>query len=167
MVVPLAAVLGGLVDLLLASAVYVPLMLYYGSVPGAAVLAVPLLLLLAVAAAVGAGLWLAALNVEYRDVRHAVPFLVQLWLFVTPVIYPTAFVTSTLTRWHLPAWLYGLNPMVGVVEGFRWALLGTGGFPGAVLTASAACAAALLGVRRLLLPPRRARLRRRGVSGAP
>ena len=144
MIVPLSAVLGGLVDLLLASVVYVPLMLFYGSVPGPAVLAVPLFLLLALAATIGAGLWLAAVNVEYRDVRHAVPFLVQLWLFVTPVIYPTAFVTNTLVRWHLPPWLYGLNPMVGVVEGCRWALLGIGDFPAGVVAASSVCAAALL-----------------------
>lgn len=144
MVVPLAAVLGGLVDLAFASVVYVPLMLFYGIVPGAAVVTIPLLLLLVLATATGTGLWLSALNVEYRDVRHAVPFLVQLWLFVTPVIYPTAFVTSSLTRLGLPAWLYGLNPMVGAVDGFRWALLGVGELQGPVMTASCICAAALL-----------------------
>ena len=144
LIVPLAAVLGGLVDLALASAVFVPMMFFYAIVPGLSVLAVPLLLVLVLATTIGAGLWLSALNVKYRDVRHAVPFLVQLWLFVTPVIYPTAVVTDTLGRWRLPGWLYGLNPMVGVVEGARWALLGKQGFPGAVLAASAASAAAVL-----------------------
>lgn len=144
LVVPLAAVLAGLVDLALASVVFVPMMFFYGIVPGTGALAVPALLVLVLVTAIGTGLWLSALNVKYRDVRHAVPFVVQLWLFVTPVIYPTAFVTGTLTRLGLPAWLYGLNPMVGVVEGFRWALLGTGTFPGAVLGASTGAALAVL-----------------------
>ncbi|HTG00447.1 MAG TPA: ABC transporter permease, partial [Nitrospirota bacterium] len=90
------------------------------------VLLLPLLLVLAFATALGTGLWLSALNVRFRDVRYVVPFFVQIWLFVTPVIYPTGRVTEMLARAGLPAWLYGLNPMVGVIEGFRWSLLGTG-----------------------------------------
>ncbi|HEY7574597.1 MAG TPA: ABC transporter permease, partial [Thermoanaerobaculia bacterium] len=83
-------------------------------------------------------------NVQYRDVRYVVPFFVQLWLFVTPVIYPARTVTARLRENGLPEWLYGLNPMAGVVEGFRWALLGVGTPPGPLLGASAMVALALL-----------------------
>ncbi len=106
-------------------------------------LAFPLVVLLALAAALGAGLWLSALNVKYRDVRYVVSFLVQIWLFVTPVIYPASTVLPHLERLGLPGWLLGLNPMAGVVEGFRWAMLGTPHAPVGLLAASAAVAAAL------------------------
>src|SRR2546429_8803476 len=106
------------------------MMAYYGVVPGAAVLALPLFVLFAVVAALAAGLWLSALNVEYRDVRYTLGFLVQIWLFATPVAYPSSLVPE---RWRA---LYGLNPMAGVVEGFRWALLGHGQPPGAPLVVS-------------------------------
>ncbi len=105
--------------------------------PTVGVLWLPLFLLLAVLGALGSGLWLAALNVEYRDVRYVVPFFVQIWLFVTPVIYPTSRLSAKLTELGLPVWLSGLNPMTGVVEGFRWALLGSGHGPGSILVASA------------------------------
>ena len=82
-------------------------------------------MLLAAGAALGVGMWLSALNVKYRDVRYVVPFFVQLWLFVTPVIYPASRVTAKLKALGVPAWLYGLNPMAGAVEGFRWAALGS------------------------------------------
>jgi lipopolysaccharide transport system permease protein len=94
-------------------------------------------------AVTGVGLWLSALNVEYRDVRFVVPFLVQLWLFVTPVIYPASVVTPRLERLGLPGWVLGLNPMAGVVEGFRWATLGTGAAPVSLLSASAVVALVL------------------------
>jgi len=119
LLVPAASVLAGLVDLAIAAAVLVGMILYYGIVPGPAVVALPAFVLLAAATALGVGLWLSALNVQYRDVRYTVPFLVQFWLFLTPVAYSSSLVPP---RWRP---LYGLNPMTGVVEGFRWALLGT------------------------------------------
>lgn len=115
--VPAAAVGGGLVDLCVSFAVFAGLMLLYGVVPGWGLLAVPLLVLLAVIAAFGVGLTLAALTVTYRDVRHVVPFLVQAWLFISPVIYPVSMVPA---EWQ---WLLALNPMTGVIDAFRSALL--------------------------------------------
>jgi len=82
-------------------------------------------------------LWLSALNVAYRDVKYVVPFFVQMWLFVTPVIYPTSAVTERLEHLHIPGWFYGLNPMTGVVEGFRWCLLGVDSHPWPLIAASA------------------------------
>ncbi len=144
LVIPLASVLAGAVDFALAFLVLLVLMAFYGIVPTAATLALPALLVLAFVTAVGVGTWLSALNVEYRDVRYVVPFFVQIWLFVTPVIYPAKAVVGKLEQLGLPGWLYGLNPMVGVVEGFRWALLGVGTPPGPVIWASTAVAAVLL-----------------------
>jgi lipopolysaccharide transport system permease protein len=120
------------------------MMWHYGIWPGVAVLMVPLLALLALVAATGVGLWLSALNVEYRDVRYVVPFLVQLWLFVTPVIYPASTLAPRLQRLGLPAWLWGINPMAGVVEGFRWAMLDAPTSPGSLIAASAVTGLALL-----------------------
>jgi lipopolysaccharide transport system permease protein len=125
LIVPLSAVLGGLVDFAVAFLVLIGMMAWYGVRPGVEVLLLPLLLVLAAGAALGAGLWLSALNVEYRDVRYVMPFFIQLLLFVTPVIYPAGKVTAKLEALGLPGWLYGLNPMVGVIHGFRWALLGS------------------------------------------
>jgi lipopolysaccharide transport system permease protein len=136
LVVPLAAVLSGLVDFALAFAVLVALLLSYGIAPGVQVLLLPLFLLLAIVTALGVGLWLSALNVEFRDVRYAVPFMIQLWLFATPVAYPASLLHEP---WRT---VYALNPMVGVVEGFRWALLGTSttvGAPEAVSGLVAIC----------------------------
>ncbi len=137
MIVPMASVLTGLVDFFVAFSVLVAMMVWYRVPPTVGVFWLPLFLLLAVLSALGSGLWLAALNVEYRDVRYVVPFFVQIWLFVTPVIYPTSRLSAKLTELGLPVWLSGLNPMTGVVEGFRWALLGTGSGPGSILVASA------------------------------
>lgn len=131
--IPMATVLSSLVDLGLASFLLAGLMAYYGVAPTWTVVAVPFVVLVALVFATGVGLWLSALNVEYRDVRYVVPFLVQLWLFVTPVIYPTSFVTTKLVELGVPEWIYGLNPMVGVVQGFRWAVLGAGAPPLALL----------------------------------
>lgn len=136
--IPTAAVLSGGVDLALSLPVLLAVMRFYGLVPTARILWVLLLLTLAFAAAVGAGLWLSALNVQYRDVRYVLPFLVQLWLLATPIAYPSRLLGEP---WRT---LYGLNPMAGVVEGFRWALLGTGGPPGPLIAVSAASALALL-----------------------
>lgn len=138
LILPLAAVLAGLVDFAIAFTLLVPLMAYYGVQPGPALLTLPLFVLLALASAVSVGLGLGALNVRFRDVRHALPFLTQFWLFVTPIAYPASLVPE---RWRA---LLGLNPMAGVVEGFRWALLGTPA-PGAMLWVSAAAVLAGLG----------------------
>jgi lipopolysaccharide transport system permease protein len=116
--IPLAATLGGLLDLGIGLVVLAGVMALYGVAPGPAVLLLPLVVLLAVAAAVGVGLWLSALNVQYRDVRFAVPFLIQFWLFATPVVYPSSLLPGA---WRPVA---GINPMAGVVELFRWAALG-------------------------------------------
>ena len=130
LVVPISAVLAGLLDFLVAFVVLIGMMMYYHIRPTAAVWTVPLFLLLAVGAALGIGLWLSALNVQYRDVRYTIPFLTQFWLFLTPVAYPSTLVPVS---WRA---LYGLNPMAGVVEGFRWALLGKTEGPGALLAVS-------------------------------
>jgi lipopolysaccharide transport system permease protein len=119
LVAPVATVLSGLVDFILAFIVLLGMMVYYGLFPTINIAWLPVLVLLALITSLGIGLWFSALNVEYRDVRHAVPFLTQLWLFATPIAYPSSLL---LEPWRT---LYGINPMVGVVEGFRWALLGT------------------------------------------
>jgi len=119
LVIPVSAVLAGLVDFAIAFVVLIGLMAYYRIYPTLAILTLPFFILLAIATALAVGLWLSALNVEYRDVRYVIPFLTQFWLFLTPIAYPS----SLVPEWLRP--LYGLNPMVGVVEGFRWALLGT------------------------------------------
>jgi len=129
----------GLVDFAIAFAVLLAMMAWYGFVPGLAVFALPLFVALAALAAIAAGVWLAALNVRYRDVRYTVPFLTSLWLFASPVAYPASLVPE---RWQA---LYGLNPMAGAIEGFRWALLGQGGLPAALVTASFLMTLLLLG----------------------
>jgi lipopolysaccharide transport system permease protein len=118
LIIPMSAIAGGLVDLGIAFVLLVGIVMYYGIMPGIALLMLPLFVLLATVTALAVSLWLSALNVQYRDVRYTVPFLTQVWMFMTPVIYPASLVPE---RWHL---LYGLNPMAGVVEGFRWSLLG-------------------------------------------
>ncbi|HKS08332.1 MAG TPA: ABC transporter permease [Pyrinomonadaceae bacterium] len=130
LVIPLAAVLSGLVDFLIAFVILIGMMLFYSIVPGPAILALPGFILLAVLTALAVGLWLSALNVQYRDVRYTMNFLVQFWLFATPVAYPSSIVPE---NWRA---LYGLNPMAGVVEGFRWALLGKSSPPSAMLLVS-------------------------------
>jgi lipopolysaccharide transport system permease protein len=130
LVIPIAAVLGGLVDFAIAFVLLLLLMAYYGIMPTWAVITLPGFVLLAVLTALGVGLWLSALNVQYRDVRHTLNFLVQFWLFATPVAYPSSLVPE---RWRP---LMGLNPMAGVVEGFRWALLGKSDPPGPILGVS-------------------------------
>lgn len=130
LIIPVAPVLAGLVDFGIAFLVLIGMMLYYGIMPTFAVFTIPLFLILAVATALSVGLWLSALNVEYRDVRYTIPFLTQFWLFATPVAYPSSLVPES---WRA---LYGLNPMAGVVEGFRWALLGKAEGPGTLLVVS-------------------------------
>ncbi len=136
-IVPLSTTLAALVDFAIAAALLAILMARYGIVPGVAALWLPLFLLLMVVTALGLGFWLSALNVEFRDVMYVVPFLNQFWLFVTPVVYSSTLVPE---QWRV---LYGLNPMAGVVEGFRWALLGVGPGPSPMLLASSLVAIAL------------------------
>jgi homopolymeric O-antigen transport system permease protein len=138
LIVPLSSVLSGAVDFALAFLVLLGMMLYYGVVPTVNIFLLPLFFLLAMVTSLGVGLWLSALNVEFRDVRYAVPFLVQFWLFSTPIAYPSSLLQEP---WRT---LYGINPMVGVVEGFRWALLGTDTAPGPIIAVSAVVALALL-----------------------
>jgi lipopolysaccharide transport system permease protein len=116
--IPLAGVLSGLVDFGIAFLVLIGLMIYYGLTPTLATLLLPLFLALAMLTALGFGLWLSALNVRYRDINYLIPFLVQLWMYLTPVVYGSTLITERFR------FLLSLNPMTGVVEGFRWALLG-------------------------------------------
>jgi len=132
LVVPISAVLGGLLDFAIAFVILLLMMAYYGVRPTWAIVTLPAFLLLAMLTALGVGLWLSALNVKYRDVRYTISFLIQFWLFATPVAYSSSLVPA---RWRA---LYGLNPMAGVVEGFRWALLGKSEGPGALLAVSVA-----------------------------
>ncbi|MGD8815030.1 MAG: ABC transporter permease [Anaerolineales bacterium] len=138
LVIPIAAVLAGVVDFLLAFAVLIIMMFGYGLVPTAAAAWLPLLLLLALVTALGVGLWLTAMNVQFRDVAYVVPFLVQAWMFATPIAYPSSLLEEP---WRT---LYGINPMVGVVEGFRWALVGTDTAPGPIIFVSALVAVLIL-----------------------
>jgi len=138
LVVPIASVMSGVVDFVLAFVVLLGMMLYFGIVPTINVIWLPLLLLLSFVTAMGVGLWLSAMNVQFRDVRYAVPFLTQFWLFATPIAYSSSLLPQP---WRT---LYGLNPMVGVVEGFRWALLGTETAPGPIIIVSALVAVGLM-----------------------
>jgi len=138
LVVPISAVISGGVDFALAFAVLLGMMFFYSIVPTAAVIWLPLLLLLALVTSLGVGLWLTAMNVQFRDVRYAVPFLVQAWMFATPIAYPSSLLDEP---WRT---LYGINPMAGVVEGFRWALLGTETAPGPIIIVSTLVAVGLL-----------------------
>ena len=138
MVIPFSAVLAGVVDFALAFVVLLAMMLFYRIVPTAAVVWLPLFLLLALVTSLGVGLWLTAMNVQFRDVRYAIAFILNAWMFATPIAYPSSLLDEP---WHT---LYGLNPMAGVVEGFRWALLGTEPAPGAMVLVSAFVSVVLL-----------------------
>ncbi len=131
LIVPISSILSGVVDFLFAFLVLIGLMFWYGIVPTANVVWLPFLLLLAFGTALGVGLWLSAMNVQFRDVRYTTPFLAQFWLFATPIAYPSSLLSEP---WRT---IYGINPMVGVVEGFRWALLGTATAPGPLIIVSA------------------------------
>ena len=139
LILPLSAVVAGLLDFAIAFVVFLGMMAYYRIMPGVEIVLFPCFLLLAVVTALGVGLWLSALNAIYRDVRYVIPFLVQFWLFASPVAYPSSLVP---VRWR---WLYGLNPMAGVIEGFRWALTGHGQPPNALLAVSTGAVLLLLG----------------------
>jgi lipopolysaccharide transport system permease protein len=136
--IPLATVLSGVVDFVLAFIVLLGMMFYFGMLPTINILWLPLFLLLAFTTSLGVSLWLSAMNVQFRDVRYTIPFLTQFWLFATPIAYPSSLLSEP---WRT---LYGLNPMVGVVEGFRWALLGTDTAPGPIIMVSSFASLLLL-----------------------
>jgi lipopolysaccharide transport system permease protein len=138
MVIPISGVISGVVDFILAFAVLLGMMLFYGFTPTVNILWLPLFVLLIFVTALGVAFWLSALNVQFRDVRYTVPFLTQFWLFATPIAYPSSLLSEP---WRT---LYGINPMVGVVEGFRWALLGTDTAPGAIILVSSLVALSFL-----------------------
>jgi len=138
LVIPLASVITPAIDFAIAFVVLLGMMAFYGIALTWNVLWLPAFLLLALITALGVGLWLSAMNVQYRDIRYAVPFLVQFWMFASPVTYPSSIVPA---QWRA---LYGLNPMAGVIEGFRWALLGTETGPGPLTAVSVAAALVLL-----------------------
>lgn len=146
LVIPMSSVLSGVVDFAIAFVVLIGMMIYYNTMPGseyqihitAAIWLLPFFILLALVTALGVGLWLSALNVIYRDINYIIPFLTQFWLFITPIAYPSSLIPE---RWRL---IYALNPMTGVVEGFRWALLGTETAPGPMLAVSTTIALIVL-----------------------
>src|SRR5437016_3645837 len=130
LILPISAALSGLVDVAIGFGVLATFTLAYGIRPTLAALWLPALLALAFFTALGVGLWLSALNALYRDVRYVIPFLIQFWMFASPVAYPSSLVP---VKWR---WLYGLNPMAGVIDGFRWAITGRGQAPSPILLAS-------------------------------
>lgn len=138
LVIPISSVMSGVVDFGLSLLVLFGMMAYYGIAPTPQIVWLPSLMLLALVTSLGVGVWLSALNVQYRDVRYTVPFLTQLWLFATPIAYPSTLLPEP---WRM---LHGLNPMAGVVDGFRWALLGTDTAPGPIVGISALAAFAIL-----------------------
>ncbi len=138
MAMPLASVLSGIIDFMLAFVMLVGMMFYYGMMPSLNAIWLPFFLVLALVTSLGTSLWLSAMYVQFRDVRHIVPFLTQIWLFSTPIAYPSSLIQEP---WRT---VYGINPMAGVVEGFRWALLGVGSAPGPIIVVSSAVAVLLL-----------------------
>jgi homopolymeric O-antigen transport system permease protein len=136
--IPISTVASGAVDFVLAFIVLLVMMVYYGVAPTSNVVWIPFFVLSVFVTSLGVGLWLSALNVQFRDVRYVIPFLTQFWLFATPVAYPSSLLSEP---WRT---VYGLNPMVGVVEGFRWALLGTSSAPGPMVAVSSIVSVVLL-----------------------
>ena len=137
LIMPLSSIISPLVDFAVSFIILIAMMVYYGFMPSINILFLPVFLLLALATALGVGLWLSALNVKYRDFQYTVPFLIQIGMFASPVVYPASLVPDSIRLW------YGLNPMTGVIEGFRWALLGTGA-PGAMVLVSVGMVIVLL-----------------------
>ena len=135
---PLSSILSGFVDFTIAFVVLLGMMVWYGILPGPQIVILPVFIVIALLTALAVSLWLSALNVAYRDVEHALPFFAQIWLFVTPVVYPVSLVPA---EWR---WLVMLNPMAGVIEGFRWALLGNRPPPDFSLLAISTMATAVL-----------------------
>lgn len=137
LIIPIASVLAGVVDFMIAFVALLGLMVWYRIAPSTQVVWVPAFLILAVISSLGVGIWMAALNVKYRDVHHVLPFVVQFWMLATPIVYPSSMLREP---WRT---LYALNPMVGVVEGMRWAVLRTDTGPGPMIIASSAAALAI------------------------
>lgn len=135
LVIPIASVLSGAVDFVLAFAVLVLMMIGFGIAPTANIIFLPFFFLLALVTSLGVGMWLSAMNVQFRDVRYTIPFITQFWMFATPIAYPSSLIENDMLRT-----LYGINPMTGVVEGFRWALLGVETAPGPILIVSSLAA---------------------------
>ncbi len=138
LIMPTATVVAGLVDFALSFLVLMAMMLFYGIIPGVEVLWLPFFVLLTMITSLGVAYWFAAMNVQFRDVRYVVPFVVQAWLFISPIAYPSSLLSEP---WRS---IYGINPMAGVVEGFRWALLDTNAAPGPIVAVSAAAALLVL-----------------------
>lgn len=138
LIIPISSVLAGVVDFVIAFGALLFMMLVFGMAPSANVVFLPIFVLLALITSLGVGIWLAALNVQFRDVRYTVPFITQFWLFATPIAYPSSLLSEP---WRT---LYGINPMAGVVEGFRWALLQTDTRPGSILVVSGVAAVLIL-----------------------
>ena len=139
LVLPLSSILSGLVDFVIAFIILIGMMIYYKATPSFnAIWALPVFLLLTIVTALGVALWLSAINVQYRDVNYALPFMTQFWLFITPVAYSSSLISE---KWQL---VYALNPMAGVVNGFRWALLSVGNGPDTSLWISVAVSLLLL-----------------------
>ena len=137
LIMPFSGVLSPLVDFIVAFSILIVMMAFYGFIPTLNIVFLPLFILLALATSLGIGLWLSALNVQYRDFQYTIPFMIQLGLFASPVVYPASLVPESVR------FLYGLNPMAGVIEGFRWALLGTE-MPGAMILVSVGMVIVLL-----------------------
>ena len=138
LVVPISSVISGILDFALSFIVLLGMALYYGIIPTFNIIWLPFLLLLALVTALGVGMWFSALNVQFRDVRYILPFMTQFWMFATPIVYPSSLLPEP---WRT---VYALNPMVGVVEGFRWALLGTQTAPGPIIIVSSFASIAIL-----------------------
>ncbi len=139
LILPISAAVSGIVDFAIAFFILIIMMIWYGVAPNWGILLLPVFLFLGLLTSLSVGFWLASLNVRYRDIGHAVPFLVQIWMFASPVAYSVSLVTAKWQNWHV---LYSLNPMVGVIEGFRWALLGQPHPPFYLMLSSAAIVAA-------------------------
>ncbi|HOX35086.1 MAG TPA: ABC transporter permease [Methanoregulaceae archaeon] len=137
LIMPLSSIISPLVDFGVSFVILLAMMVYFGFMPSITIVFLPLFLLLALATSLGVGLWLSALNVRYRDFQYTIPFLIQIWMFASPVVYASSLVPEQLRVY------YGLNPMAGVIEGFRWTLLGTGA-PGPMVLVSAGMVALLL-----------------------
>jgi lipopolysaccharide transport system permease protein len=137
LIMPLSGIMSPVIDFAVCLVILFILMIYYNFVPTINIVFLPLFLLLALATSLGVGLWLSALNVRYRDFQYTVPFLIQIWLFASPVVYASGLIPEPLRVW------YGLNPMAGVIDGFRWALLGTGA-PSAMVLVSVGMVLVLL-----------------------
>jgi lipopolysaccharide transport system permease protein len=138
LIIPLANVVSPLLDFLFSVGALVLLMLFYGIVPSVNIVFAPVLVLLTVALAFAIGLWLGPMNVRYRDISHTIPFLMQIWMYATPIVYPLSMVPERYKFW------YSLNPTVGLIEGYRWAVLGSGTLDVSALVISASITAVLL-----------------------